>query len=107
VPTTQTLFFGPRGSYLFESEHLFDVALNYDLPKMRSANVWVKAELRNAFNAQPNILADVTITPNNAGPLDANGLPTEYIKGANFGKPTVLTHNPVPREFRMSVGVRF
>jgi len=107
VPTTQTLFFGERGSYLLERSHLVDVAVNYDLPSVRTARLWVKAEVRNAFNSQPNILADLTITPNNAGPLDANGLATEFVKGVNFGKATVLTHNPRAREILVSAGVRF
>jgi hypothetical protein len=107
VPTTQTLWFSDRGAFDFEAAHLLDVAVNYDLPVWKTARPYFKGELRNSFNAQPLIGFDTTITPNNAGPVDALGLPTEFVKGPNFGKNTVLTHNPTPREFRFSVGFRF
>src|SRR5207253_2379133 len=32
VPTTQTLYFGQRGIGQYKAEHLFDLALNYELP---------------------------------------------------------------------------
>jgi hypothetical protein len=68
---------------------------------------YVKFDLRNAFNKQPLIGFDTTLTPNNSGPVDALGIPTTYTRGANFGKNTVLTHNPVPREYRFALGFRF
>jgi hypothetical protein len=107
VPTTQTLFFGKRGSGEFESQHLVDLALNYELPIWKTARPYFKAELRNAFNAQPLIGFNTTISPDPNSPLDELGLPTGFIKGANFGKNTVLTHNPIPRELFLSVGFRF
>jgi len=68
---------------------------------------YVKAELRNAFNKQPLIGFDTTLTPNTSGPVDELGIPTTYTQGPNFGKNTVLTHNPVPREYRFALGFRF
>jgi outer membrane receptor protein involved in Fe transport len=107
LPAVQTLYYVGRGTGEFEAQSLFDFSVNYDIPVYKSVRPYVKAELRNAFNAQPLIGFDTTVTPNNNGPRDALGLPTEFLRGPNFGKNTVLTHNPVPREFRMAVGFRF
>lgn len=107
LPTTQTLFFGERGSGEFESEHLVDFALNYELPVWKTARPWFKAEVRNAFNKQPLIGFNTTISPDANSPADDLGLRTGYTKGANFGKDTSNLHTPIPREFRFSVGFRF
>ena len=57
---------------------------------------------------------DTTITADNSSARDADGLPTGYVKGANFGKPTNDNQFPQPlpgtnggRLFRMAVGFRF
>jgi hypothetical protein len=107
LPTTQTIFYAERGTGHFEAQSLFDLALNYDIPVFKSVRPYVKFDMRNVFNAQPLIGFDFTVTPNNNGPRDELGLPTEFIRGTNFGKNTVLTHNPVPREFRFALGLRF
>jgi carboxypeptidase family protein len=112
-PTTQTLFFGARGAGgQFEASHLFDFSLNYELPVYKSARPFFKAELRNAFDKQPLIGFDTTVTPDPNSPKDALGLATGYIRGANFGVPlnaqtATGPHVPFPREFRFSLGLRF
>jgi len=106
-PTTQTLFYAARGSEEFNAQHLVDFALNYDVPVFKSLRPYVKVDVRNAFNKQPLIQHNITVTPNNAGPRDALGLPTEFIRGALFGQGTGNTHYPVPREMRFAVGFRF
>lgn len=111
-PTTQTLFFAERGSEEFEPVHLVDFSLNYEVPVYRSARPFVKAELRNAFNKQPLIGFDTTVTPDANSPRDELGLPTGFTRGANFGVPlnshtATGPHVPYPREFRFSVGFRF
>jgi hypothetical protein len=54
------------------------------------------------------------VTANANGPKDADGLPLEYVKGANFGKATTTTNYVRPRPgmdggrtFLMAFGVRF
>jgi hypothetical protein len=54
------------------------------------------------------------VNPNPNSLKDANGLPTGYIQGANFGKATQDNQyiQPIPgtnggRLFRMAFGVRF
>jgi hypothetical protein len=112
-PTTQTLFFAERGSEEFEPSHLIDFSLNYDVPVYKSARPFVKAELRNAFNKQPLIGFDTTVTPDPNSARDELGLPTGFVRGVpNFGVPlnkhtATGPHVPYPREFRFSVGFRF
>jgi hypothetical protein len=106
------VFFAPRGSEEFESSHIFDFSLNYEVPVYKTARPFIKAELRNAFNVQPLIGFDTTVTPDPNSPRDELGLPTGYIKGANFGTPlnnytATGPHVPYPREFRFSLGFRF
>ncbi len=109
-PTTQTIFHAGRGSDEFEPSHLIDFSLSYEVPLYKSAAPFFKAELRKAFNAQPLIGFDTTVTADNAGPRDALGLPTQFVRGTNCGVPLngqTSPHVPIPREFRFSVGLRF
>jgi hypothetical protein len=111
-PASQTIFFGDRGAEEFNASHLFDFSLNYELPIYRSARPFFKAEVRNAFNKQPLIGFNTTITPVTNGPLDQLGLPTTFTRGSLFGTPTndqnaAFAHVPIPREYRFSVGLRF
>jgi hypothetical protein len=111
-PTTQTLFFGERGSGEYESAHLFDLALNYEVPIVKSWRPWLKVELRNVFNTQPLIGHNTTITADPNSPRDELGLPTGFIRGSTFGTATAdwdanFPHLPRPREFRFSLGLRF
>jgi hypothetical protein len=111
-PTTQTLFFGERGIAEFESSHLFDFSLHYDVPVYKRARPFIKAELRNAFNKQPLIGFNTTVSVDPNSPVDALGLPTGFTRGANFGTPlnshtATSPHVPYPRELLFSVGFRF
>jgi len=111
-PTTQTLFFGERGAGEYESAHLFDLALNYEVPIVKTWRPWVKLELRNVFNKQPLIGYNTTVTADPNSPRDELGLPTGYIRGSAFGTATAdwdanFAHLPRPREFRFSLGFRF
>jgi hypothetical protein len=111
-PTTQTIFFGGRGSAHFESSHIVDFSMNYDVPVYKSARPFFKAELRNAFNTQPLIGFDTTVSADPASARDELGLPTGFIRGPNFGTPqnphtATSPHLPFPRELRFSVGFRF
>jgi hypothetical protein len=106
------VFFGGRGIEEFEASHLLDFSMNYELPVYKTARPFFKAELRNAFNKQPLIGFNTTITPVANGPVDELGLPTTFTRGALFGTPVnnytaTAPHVPFPREFRFSFGVRF
>jgi hypothetical protein len=104
---TQTLYFGERGAGEFESANVFDLALQYRIPAFRSIEPWVKFELRNALNEDSLQTYNISVTPNNAGPRDADGLPTEFIRGANFGRADSEANHVVPREYLISAGIRF
>jgi outer membrane receptor for ferrienterochelin and colicin len=108
IGRTQTnLFFGDRGAGEFEESHVFDMAVQYRVPIWRSVEPWVKFELRNMFNEDALQTFDTTVTPNNNGPLDADGLPTEFIRSPTFGQATSEASHVVPREYLISAGIRF
>jgi hypothetical protein len=113
-PTSQTVFFGARGSQQFEGFHLTDLSLTYAVPVWRSLRPWIKAEVLNLLNNQTLIAWDTTVTADNAGPKDEDGLPLNYNQGVNFGKGTSNAHYPRPRSgmdggrtFMFAAGVRF
>jgi Carboxypeptidase regulatory-like domain/TonB dependent receptor len=106
-PTTQTLYFGGRGSAFFESTNRFDLALNYDIPVHKRLRPWMKLEVRNMFGDQSLIAYNTTIDADPDSPLDADGLPTGFVKGSRFGQGTSKTHYPVQRTFQFSLGFRF
>jgi hypothetical protein len=111
---TQTLFFGERGSESFKGYALLDLATTYRIPVFRSLSPWVKLEVLNLTNNQKLISWNTTVTPDPNSPLDADGLPTGFIQGSNFGNATANTNYPVwrpgftgGRTFLVSTGVRF
>jgi hypothetical protein len=111
---SQTLFFGGRGSQEFAGYGLFDLAVNYQVPVWQAVKPWVKLEVLNVANNQKLITWDTTIAPDPTSPLDADGLPTGYIRGARFGQATSTANFPRPRPgltggrtFFAAFGVRF
>jgi hypothetical protein len=97
APTSQTLYFSERGAGTFAGYGLVDLASTWSIPVWREFSPWVKLEVLNLANNQKPISWDTTITANPNGAFDANGLPLDYIKGANFGNPTKTTDYPRPR----------
>lgn len=106
-PTSQTIYFAPRGSEDFKGASVFDVALTYSMPVFRSARPWVKLELYNVFNNQKLVTWNTTVRPDPASPLDDLGLPTGDIKGPLFGQAQSSGNYVVPRAFQMAFGIRF
>jgi Carboxypeptidase regulatory-like domain/TonB-dependent Receptor Plug Domain len=112
--TAQTLFFGDRGAGDFLGYGVIDLAATYTVPVWKVVKPWVKVEFYNLLNNDKLIRWDTTVTADPNSPKDANGLPTGFIQGANFGKPTQDTQyiQPIPgtnggRLFRMAFGIRF
>ncbi len=110
----ETIFFGERGASDFAGYGVMDLAASYNLAMWRSARPWFKFEAYNLFQNQKLIAWDRTVSATAAGPLDINGIPTDYTKGPRFGQATAGTHYPQPylgqpggRAFRMAFGVRF
>jgi outer membrane receptor protein involved in Fe transport len=112
--TAYNLFFGERGSGQFLGYGLLDLAATYSIPVWKSARPWLKVELYNVLNNDKLIQWDTTVNVDPNSPKDANGLPTGYIQGANFGKAVQDNQFPQPipginggRLFRMALGFRF
>jgi outer membrane receptor protein involved in Fe transport len=111
---TQTLYFGERGSQSFKGYAVMDLAATYQIPVLHTASPWVKVEILNVTNNQKLISWNTTVTPDPNSPLDANGLPTSYIKGSRFGQATSNTNYPAwrpgqtgGRTYLLSGGIRF
>jgi carboxypeptidase family protein/TonB-dependent receptor-like protein len=110
----QTLFFGERGSGSFDGYAVADLGLTYRIPVFKTVSPWVKGEVLNLTDNDKLISWDTTVTADPNSPLDANGLPTGYIKGPNFGKATSNTNYPPwragftgGRTYLVSAGIRF
>jgi hypothetical protein len=74
----------------------------------------VKVEFYNLLNNDKQIGWDTTVNVDPNSAKDANGLPTGYIQGTNFGKAVQDNQfiQPIPginggRLFRMAFGIRF
>jgi hypothetical protein len=114
VPTTQTIYFGERGSQTFAGYGLVDLATSYQIPVWQRVRPWVKFEVLNVLNNDKLIAWNTSVTADPNSSLDANGLPTGYVQGALFGQGTATTHYPRPRPgltggrtFLAALGVRF
>jgi hypothetical protein len=108
------MFYGERGSESFEGYGLVDLAATYEIPIWRTVRPWLKFELYNVFDNNKLIAWNTTVTPDPNSPLDANGLPTGFIRPSNFGTPRNNADYPRPipgidggRTFQMAMGLRF
>jgi hypothetical protein len=97
APSTQALFFDERGSEEFAGYGLVDLGVTYQVPVWKSLKPWVKVEVLNALDNDKLITWDTTLTVDAASALDADGLPTGYVKGARFGQGTSTANYPRPR----------
>ena len=114
MPTTQSIFFGERGSEEFAGYGLVDLGVTYQVPVWRTIKPWVELEVLNVLNNDKLIVWDTTVSADPNSALDQYGLPTGYLKGPNFGKATAATQFPRPRPgmtggrtFLAAVGIRF
>jgi outer membrane receptor protein involved in Fe transport len=114
LPSSQTIFFGGRGSQVFNGYGVVDLALGYAIPLFKGVKPWLKLEIYNALNNQKLIAWDTTVTQDNASATDALGLRTGYRTAASFGKATSNEQFPAPfqgetggRTFRLAAGFRF
>jgi hypothetical protein len=106
-PTSQTIYFGRRGSEEFEGFGLFDVALTYRVSPLRRVQPWLKLEVFNLLNNQKLVTWNTTVQPDPASALDELGLRTGYVKGPRFGQAQGSGNYPAPRAFQVAFGVRF
>jgi hypothetical protein len=106
-PVSQPLFFGDRGSESFKSVSIFDASMTWTVPVYKAIKPYLKFEAFNLFNNQKLVTWDTSIFPDAAGPVDDDGLPTRYVQGTTFGKPTGIFNYAGAREVFLSVGFRF
>ncbi len=111
APTTQSIYFGDRGSQYFEGSNQADLTLGYDIPVFKTVRPWLKADILNLFNNQTLGAGTAgyrtTVKPDPASPLDSLGLRTGFIKSTTFGQAISANSYPTPRTFRIAFGVRF
>jgi hypothetical protein len=71
----------------------------------------VKFDVRNVFNNRKLGAGasgfNTTVEPDADGAVDANGVPTEFVRGPSFGEAIDNDSYPFPREFRFALGFRF
>ena len=114
-PSARRVYFAEgRGSGVENGYGLFDLSVTYEFPVWRSLGPWFKAEIFNVFNDDTQIGANRVVTLDPTSPLDAIGIPTNYVRGARYGEATSPTHFPqyIPgldglRTFRVAMGFRF
>jgi hypothetical protein len=113
-PSSQTVYFGNRGSQFFPGYALFDTSINYEIPVFKSARPWLKFDVYNLLNNEKLISYNTTVNPDKNSPLDSTGMPTGYVQGSKFGQATGTGNYPAPfqgqrggRTFLMSFGLRF
>jgi hypothetical protein len=112
--TAYNLFFGDRGAGDFPGYGVVDLAATYTVTAWKTVRPWVKVEFYNLLNNDKQIGWDTTVNVDPNSAKDANGLPTGYIQGTNFGKAVQDNQfiQPIPginggRLFRMAFGIRF
>ena len=64
-------------------------------------------EVFNLFDNDKLVTWDTEISGNTGGPVDSFGLPTTFTEGPNFGNATDDADYSIPREIRVSLGLRF
>ena len=113
-PTSQTLYYGERGTESFKGYGLLDLSVQYQIPIWRTAAPYFKFELYNVFKHDSLIGWNTTVNPVYDGPVDDLGLPTTYEEGPRFREGTSQGNYPPwlagasgGRTFRMALGFRF
>ena len=112
--TTNTLYFGGRGTENFAGYGMLDIAARYGIPVWKSAQPWIQAQVYNVLDNRKLIRWNTTVTPDPASPLDEFGQRTGFVRGANYGTATANTHFPAwssgetgGRTVRVAMGIRF
>lgn len=116
-----TYFFSDRGEFRTDDILSTDFALNFARPIFRGIEIFAQGEMLNVFNDDGADTVDTTIRTWTSGGTFCGGArckqfnpftdtPVEgvhWAKGDSFGKPTAQTHYQDPRQYRVSVGLRF
>ncbi len=108
LPSTQTIYFGERGSQEFPSRSQMDLSVQWEVPIYKGLSPYFRLFVTNLFNSSyHNYNTSVVAKTGASDPKDANGLPTTYSLGANYGKVTSAGQYMTPISYNMSLGIRF
>lgn len=107
--STQTIFFGERGTGEFKDYYTFDLGLLYALPIVQSwgLEIFLKGDVFSILGEDKQIQWNTNVSSDLDGPRDANGFPTQFVRSASFGDAQTNTHFVAPREYQLAVGIRF
>jgi len=109
--SSQSIFFGERGSGEFADATYFDFGALYSLPVITrwGLQIFLKADVFNILNEDKAITWDTSVIVNRAAgdPVDANGFPTTFTPAGTFGEPQDGDDFLDPREYQFGVGIRF
>lgn len=107
LPATQTVYYNGRGNDFYPSQQRWDLALSWDAPLYKTVAPYVRFAITNLFDTHYLVSYNTSVSPNKSGPLDANGLPTTYIKGKSFGQATSSSNFQAARTLTAAAGIRF
>ncbi len=105
---TQLYFFSGRGEFQTDDITRTDLALNYSF-RLGRFEAFVQPQLINAFNEDGAVIHNTTVqvlapfNPFTETPVEG----VHWRKGPNFGKPLSENDLQRPREFLVSLGVRW
>lgn len=108
-PSTMTYFFGERGGEHWDNISSTDLAINYGFTVIRGLQLFVQFDVFNLFNRQGQIGGDTTINiiqpfnPFEEEPIQ--GVHWDY--GSNYREPIDEASFQRPREYQVSLGIRF
>jgi outer membrane receptor for ferrienterochelin and colicin len=122
-PSRVWYYFGERGQFRADDITSTNLAVNWESPAFRGASLFVQTDVINVFNeqgleypatARGNVIDQTVFVNRTRSTLTAfnpyTTTPVEgthFAYGANFGKATNREAYQDPREYRVSVGVRF
>ncbi|HET7434765.1 MAG TPA: TonB-dependent receptor, partial [Thermoanaerobaculia bacterium] len=122
-PSRVWYYFGERGQYRVDDITSSNLAVNWESPAIRGARFFVQTDIVNLFNEQGieypatavgNVINQTVFVNRTRSTLTAfNPFTTTPKEGVNyqlspdFGKPTNRQAYQDPREYRVSLGIRF
>jgi hypothetical protein len=114
APSSQTVYFGERGSQSFKGYGVLDFSTGYNIPVFKTLRPWIKLDVYNLMNNQKQIAWNTAVSQDGTSPKDSLGLATGYKPGGSYGKATSNAQFPLPyagqtggRTYRVAGGIRF
>jgi hypothetical protein len=123
APSRVWYYFGERGQFRADDVTSTNLALNWESPSFRGLRAFVQTDIINIFNEQAieypatargNVIDQTVFVRRTRSTLTAfNPFKTAPVEGthyqysATFGQPTNREAYQDPREYRVSIGVRF